>query len=664
VAHKRLDIQGLRAVAILSVVAFHGDLHLSGGFTGVDIFFAVSGFVITSTLVRELERTGFINLAAFYRRRVKRLLPALAVVIVFVALVGSLATPAVATHMAGMTGVFASFFAANAYLYSLPTGYFRAPTQADPLLHTWTLAVEEQFYLVFPLLLLGAWRFALGRRLKNRWTAVCVIGVAFVGSLILAFTTTPIPGQGFGYYASPARAWEFAAGSLVALAAPIWRRLPRLVAMALAVVGLFGIGFALLTASTVAGLLLACVIPVSATCALLAAGAVANPVSRLLTVRPATWVGDLSYSWYLWHWPFIVFARALAPGSGIAVPVAAAISLAPAWVSYRFVENPVRFNPRIHGTRVLKLAAVCITVPAVISFGASRLHLTEFPAYVAGAHADLVNKCNTNALYDDPSRQKCTWRPARPYGSVVLIGDSNAGHFTEPFVSAANRAGFAATVATPSGCPFTQLRIWKATYDYRDCLRFNADALRRLLALRPNLVVISSRLDLYLRDSAFSFGGLGVSLTHDSDAKERLLVADLSREIRRLNDAGVPVVLLTPIPAMPTGHGVACAVILLLVDRCGGSVSRSQADHELAHARDVEREAAAGKRAWLVDFEDELCPDGRCASSRKNLILYRNEDHLSVTGARSLTRSFSANVISHARRPRPSGRLVLAASPR
>jgi peptidoglycan/LPS O-acetylase OafA/YrhL len=227
--HKRLDIQGLRAVAVSMVVAFHAGLPLPGGSAGVDVFFVISGFVITGLLARELEAEGRIAFSRFYTRRVRRLLPALAVMLLFVAAAGDLLAPAGAVRITGFTGVFASLFSANGYLYTLPSDYYSISDQLNPLLHTWTLAVEEQFYLVFPLLLVVGWR--VGARYGHRSGRL----VASAGIAALTFTSFVLAeawshGWGidvlrspasFAFYASPARAWEFGLGSIIALSAPL-----------------------------------------------------------------------------------------------------------------------------------------------------------------------------------------------------------------------------------------------------------------------------------------------------------------------------------------------------------------------------------------------------------------------------------------------------------
>lgn len=229
---RRSDIQGLRAVAVLLVVAFHAGVPVRGGFVGVDVFFAISGFVITTILLPELETSGRLDLPRFYMRRVRRLLPALGVMLTFVLAVGALLTPLANQHMTALTGIAASVFAANVYLLNLGTGYFDVGTGWNPLLHTWTLAVEEQFYIVFPALLLLGWRLGKGRgmfRSPRRAAAIVLGGVcaaSFTLSLALSGGWLSL-GAGsperLAFYGSATRAWEFGAGALLALGHLSWR---------------------------------------------------------------------------------------------------------------------------------------------------------------------------------------------------------------------------------------------------------------------------------------------------------------------------------------------------------------------------------------------------------------------------------------------------------
>src|SRR3954451_8836037 len=305
----RSDIQGLRAVAVLLVVLFHAELGFSGGFVGVDVFFVISGFVITAMLLNELHGTDTLRLARFYARRIRRLMPALALLIAVVALVGILAAPVGIQDVAARTGASASVFLGNFYLYFVPKGYFAAGSDLNPFLHTWSLAVEEQFYLVFPVVLLGAWK--LGRRSRRSvgyaCAALALLGLAsFVLSYLLVHNHA-LPGisspQEFAFYSSFTRAWEFAVGAILAFGLVRLHTMPRGLALA---AGWIGIALVIVVslrydASTpFPGT--AAIAPVVGTVLVLASGSGGTRgVRRGLSVKPLVKLGDMSYSWYLWH---------------------------------------------------------------------------------------------------------------------------------------------------------------------------------------------------------------------------------------------------------------------------------------------------------------------------------------------------------------------------
>lgn len=662
---RRTDIQGLRAIAVLLVVLYHAGLPVNGGFIGVDVFFVISGFVITGTLVRELGSRDTIDLPAFYLRRVRRLLPALAVMLTVVAVGGIFLDPAGAGHMSALTGIFASVFSANYYLYSLPNNYFTVGTQLDPLLHTWSLAVEEQFYLVFPALLLGGWW--VGRRIGGPRTgllmatgAIAVFSMvsyvlASAWSIGLTFGDVHSP-LAFGFYGAPARAWEFGLGSVLSLAAQRLRRIPTPMGFVLGACGLS----AILVAGIAPGLLpnplaprlIPILIPTLGACALLTAGTAGpNAVSRTLGRRIPREIGDLSYSWYLWHWPLIVFAAALFPGSGLAAPMAATISILPAWLSYNYVETPGRFNPRIRGTRVVALAVLCVSVSVVASATLAAAQRVLPVASASAQHADWDRGCNMNQPFGDHSRpQSCTWAAPHARGSIVLIGDSNAGHFTEPVVAAGRRAGFNVTVATLSDCPFVQLRV-VALLD-EGCPRFDRESLPALVRARPNLVLIAARSDIYVADPSHELAPLsGGALVSDATEKLHLWTSGLRAEAIALNRAGIPVIFVHPIPALPIGSQD-CAVVLILVSGCRASLPRSDADRQLRPIVEAENKAVVGLPASsTLSVENELCPQDRCSSRRSGggLIIYANSNHLTVRGARLLTPIFYRAILTRAR---------------
>ena len=638
---RRADIQGLRAVAVLLVVAYHGGFHVPGGFTGVDVFFAISGFVITRMLLGELSDRGRIDLPRFYARRIKRLLPALAAMVAVVGLLAILANQFGAQLIAAKTGIAAAFFAANAYLYHLPTGYFDVSTSADPFLHTWTLAVEEQFYVIFPTLLFVAWK--VGRRSAVAAVAL-VTALSFALSVAVSYGHS-LPGistpEAFAFYGSPTRAWEFGLGALLALIAP---RLPRFAAEVCAAGGVAAIAvaaFGLHGTTHFPGL--AALLPVGGAVLVLAGGG--SLVSRGLALRPAVWIGDLSYSWYLWHWPLIVEAHALWPGSSWAPRVAALLSLGPAWASYRWIENPIRFDPSIVGRRVVGLAAACIALPIVacVALAAGHHALARTTAMESWqisqeAHADLVRGCDAGAPLP---HAKCTWRVAGERGTIALVGDSNAGQFTEPVVAAGNRAGFDVQVATYSGCPFIALRVDRADLAREDaCLSFDEALTAKLVRERPRIVVIGNRSDGYINGSADGLARIDSgSLTFDEHKKAALWTAGLAAAVAQLRAAGVHVLVVRPVPVV-SGAPLDCAVLRILVSACTRSLSRSRVDQELALATVAERKAVRGPGAEILSLVGDLCTADRCSTTKGSLYLYRDDDHLSVAGALSLTGRF------------------------
>jgi peptidoglycan/LPS O-acetylase OafA/YrhL len=519
---RRGDIQGLRAVAVLLVVIYHAGLGLSGGFIGVDVFFVISGYVITRALTAELGRTNRVSLGRFYLRRIRRLLPALGLMLTVVLLASSLLAPIGGQKITARTGAAAALFNANNYLIRFGgAGYFDVDVNLNALLHTWSLSVEEQFYFLFPAALFAAW--LLGRRVSwlGTWAAaVSALALITVFSFLLSWRATTgrlsffgidavgdLSGQ-IAFYSSLTRAWEFAVGGLLVLASRRLSTLAPITEWLLVILGAGLVGYAAVQFDQLTPFPgTAALVPVVGTLCILAAGE-GNPgnfVSKGLALRPAQFLGDLSYSWYLWHWPFIVFAAALWPGAPQALVLGAVISLLPAWLSYRFVEQPIRFSP---GTtrRTLSLASACILMPlaaAVALIGVNRVVVSEFDSELP-FHADAERGCDEQVPAVENNDQGCTWLVDGASRAAVLIGDSNAGHFTEAFTGAANDQGLNATVTTRSGCPFVDLvAITKGEKD-DNCRSFVEQSLLDLVKNRPDVVVIASRSDAYIEAGLLS----------------------------------------------------------------------------------------------------------------------------------------------------------------
>jgi peptidoglycan/LPS O-acetylase OafA/YrhL len=362
----RPDIEGLRGVAIALVLLFHAGLPVPGGFVGVDVFFVISGFLITDLLLREHRRAGRVSFARFYARRVRRLLPAAAVVIavtllVAVVVVGPLDRPGVT-----LDGASAALSIANVRFALAEGDYFTAITQPSPFLHFWSLAVEEQFYLVWPALL---FLVARGGRIRVSAVLVIVLVASFAANLVL--TDTAIS---WAFYSLPARAWQLAAGGLLAVGAASLdevRQWP--LALAGWVGGIALVAFALVLPADVPYPGIRAVAPTASAIALIAAGRVARGPGLLLATRPLRFLGRISYSLYLWHWPILALVP-VAVGADLALGwrlALAAAAIVVATASWKFIEEPFR-RGRLAATpprRVLPAGVAAMLALVVVATG-------------------------------------------------------------------------------------------------------------------------------------------------------------------------------------------------------------------------------------------------------------------------------------------------------
>ncbi|GAA4670255.1 acyltransferase family protein [Frondihabitans cladoniiphilus] len=346
--HRRLDVQGLRALAVAAVVLDHVFAWPAGGFVGVDVFFVLSGFLITALLVREAERTGRISIVDFYRRRVKRILPAALLVLIVVLVAAKVEFLATRFTTTLTDAVSAVTFSANWHFAAAGTDYFQKDAAPSPLQHFWSLSVEEQFYLVWPILIIATLLVlrAFGRTASGhsaQISLVVILGCMTTASFVWALTESA-SSPTVAYFSTYSRAWELGLGSLVAVTLPLWRRLPRTLGGLLSWLGLAGViaSFVLVSDDLPFPAPWA-VLPVLAT-ALVLIGGSRPDAPRLIPIANTvtTFVGDISYSLYLWHLPVFVF---VAGGETDASPrvlagvVAASLGLAT--VTYLLVERPI-----------------------------------------------------------------------------------------------------------------------------------------------------------------------------------------------------------------------------------------------------------------------------------------------------------------------------------
>ena len=385
----RPDIEGLRAVAVLAVVFFHADMPgVGGGFVGVDVFFVISGFLITGLLWREVSSTGTIRLRNFYGARARRLLPASATVGVAIMIGAAALLPVLRTRSVICDGIASALYVSNYRFAMQGVDYLGATAAPSPFQHYWSLGVEEQFYLVWPPLIIGtAW---LIRRMRGRakadafssktpylWVLGLVAVVSFALSLVLTYVLPPV-----AFFSLPTRAWQLAIGGLVALTAGHWRRLTPLLA---AIIGWIGLGVILWACTQLSPTTpypgSAALLPVLGAALVIGAGCAspARGCGRVLELRPMQAIGRVSYSWYLWHWPLLLVALwSLAPvlGHNLWLGLAAVlISGGLAELTRRLVENPLRFAVSIRRSPVRSLALGGAATAVAVGVGVALLQV-------------------------------------------------------------------------------------------------------------------------------------------------------------------------------------------------------------------------------------------------------------------------------------------------
>jgi peptidoglycan/LPS O-acetylase OafA/YrhL len=369
----RSDIEGLRAIAIALVVAVHAGVPwVSGGFVGVDIFFVLSGFLITGLLVKEISHTGGLQFSDFYIRRIRRLFPALLFMLLGSSVLAWLLLPLSAQIPQTMAGLSAAAWFSNIHFAYQKLDYFAAGTETNIFLHTWSLGVEEQFYLIWPLLIYLLLRHKdLMRGLMRLRIGMVVVAVTSFSACVWAMQHAPQ----FAFYMMPMRAWQFALGALVSLSS--WKGLDRFggatrnkaLSVAAGWLGIAMVGtaaFCLDANRPYPGFY--SLLPTLGASLLIASGGLGavTAVQKCLSWTPLQAIGRISYSWYLWHWPALLLGYAIT-GSNTAIYrlVYVAISLLIAFISYRFVESPIRHQ---HWWLVHKRATAYVTTSLIAFF--------------------------------------------------------------------------------------------------------------------------------------------------------------------------------------------------------------------------------------------------------------------------------------------------------
>ncbi len=646
--HYRADIDGLRAVAIVPVVLFHaGVTALAGGFVGVDVFFVISGFLITGLIRHEIDK-GTFSIAGFYERRIRRLFPALFAMLFAVSVCAAwLLLPADFVDYAKSV-LATSLFASN-FLFWQEAGYFGRAAEDIPLLHTWSLAVEEQFYILFPLFLAY-----IAARARKRYVAATalVTAASFIASVV---GVKLAPDAAF--YLAPFRAWELGVGALLALGAlPTLHR--RQVRSFVAVLGLVALlcSMTLFSKSTPfpgAAALLPCL----GTAAIIWAGTGGhNVVGDALSARPFALIGLISYSLYLWHWPLLSLGRYFTVRDLNALETGALLTLATtaSIASWRYVERPFRGKSGLFDRRGLFNAAgglmgitIALSGAAILAEGwPARSDATVRSIIDAGDERRSSDwECSNSSLATIRSGELCRTGSAQAATPTFLVwGDSHARAMADAIGAAAERSGVAGLLALQTGCaPLSATGIARRDAD-RDCSGVAA-AVVDLLGRSPQItdVVIAGRWALMAEGTRYGHeSGEAVFLT-DADAPAPSLAhnpAVLARALRRSIDAvlaqGKRVWLVASIPEV----GWDVPSVLARSHRFGrvppAAPTRAEFAARQAHVFSLFDELDALPGVVVLRPDTLLCDEVRCDVTRDGLPLYFDSHHLTLRGSRLL----------------------------
>lgn len=645
----RPDIDGLRAVAVLSVLAFHTNPELlSGGYVGVDVFFVISGYLITSIIRKQISENTF-SITNFYERRFRRLLPALFVVVLVTCLAGVLLLHPRDLVDLAQSALATSLFSSNVLFY-FESGYFDGPAELKPLLHTWSLAVEEQFYLLFPILLLVHSRYS---KIHFKYWAL----VLFALSFLLCVFGTGLNKIG-SFYMLPTRAWELLGGGLIALYS-----LPaissRFLREMLALTGVIFIGSSLaLFDSETFFPGYSALVPVVGTMVLLYTGEGEHRrtlVARVLSIKPIVFVGLISYSLYLWHWPILVFSNYVSAARldvlqiGLVVFVIFAVSV----LSWRYVEVPFR-EKNVLPKKARLLQAAMLASILMGSFGSIMIAYGGFPERYDFASLNEAEdalewekwgNCQQN-MEERLSVIDGLCRLGIPTGNPKFLfwGDSHARALAPAIHGSAVNKRASGYIATATGCP-PLLGIERK--GSKGCSGFN-DGILNYLAENNDIevVILSSRWNLISTQQWYKeeHGSpiVFVDTLKQNTLDSQLFEVGLRRTIRSIVELGKSVVIVSQVPEIgydvPRIHFVSTALGFELNHRIAPTIDEFKVRSGAANSTIK----ILGKQfsALVLDPAEYLCADEICSASFSKNALYLDDDHLSTYGSKRISSMF------------------------
>lgn len=643
----RPDVDGLRTLAVVPVVLYHAQLGiLDGGYVGVDVFFVISGFLITLLILSEME-AGRFSIAQFYQRRIIRIFPAFLLVMLFSAAFGWFFYLPDDYKRLGESIFAASTFTSNFYFWK-DAGYFGAPPEAKPLLHTWSLSVEEQFYILFPLYVVMIRRWQRSRQ-------ITITAVLCIGSFLLSAVGVYID-QSATFFFLPARMWELMIGSLLAMRAfPATANRAVIELISWTGLALIIAPMALYNEQTLfPGL--AALLPVSGAGMLIWAGAIGTSTpSRILSAHWAVSLGKMSYPLYLWHFPLFGFAIYLSIGP---LPVAyllaiVALSFVLAYLTWKYVETPIRkAGSMVTPWKVIAIG--CATMVIAATLGGLGYLMKGFEHRIGGDQIALVKgmtdrmpearRCMNPSMDAIAKGNLCILGSGSAAPETVIWGDSFAEALAPGIVEAALRTHSRTILVGRHGCsPYPQ-RAGKLEQQDRPCAGFN-DAVQTWLANNKHLKTVV----LVLRWPSATGGKEGQKLPSDDTGRPTALEsvgkfsANVAELLQRLTSDGKTVWVVGAIPVNKFVVPRALYVQSLGID-AGTDIRPKKAEYDAAFgwvSRFLDPIAKRNANVKLIDLSNILCDPDACRVVDQGHPLYFDSNHLTTHGARLVSGEFN-----------------------
>lgn len=630
--HLRKDIQQLRGIAILLVVAYHAGGVIPSGFVGVDVFFVISGFVIARSVSARVGRGDF-SLGHFWAQRIRRILPALGLTVFIITALSTWMSPISARVQTVRTGAFAILGSANLFLFRFrPDGYFETSEKSNALLNTWSLSIEEQFYLCFSVLITVTVRKCIKKDWLKVSTWICgllgvvsllsciyvsVAGSDFTNSRLMQFFGSDRIDARFAFYMPLTRAWEFLIGTLLGLNWHLFVQRIRYFQQ-LRIVGLIMVTGASLALPISQFPGAWAVVPVIGTTLVLLSNSSNGLVSGRIGAVLA-WLGDCSYGWYLWHWPILQFVSPFST-SLVVQWVAVGLAVVPAWLSFRFLEEPIRHSGYWKSKRkTLSIAFVSLSLPwlAISTAMNPQLDLEQHRDVEMGCIYGEIDRLGVNG--------PCLVRSSGSMGVAALIGDSHASHLSEAFVTAANALSLDALLASRANSPFLFLEGVASdgsNFEQRQMIE-------HLKTLNVVLVVVAQS---------------NYPITFDVG---RTWEDGMRPVLRELTNSGIKVVLVAE-SLIVEENPLACSALQISFSACKADISidtESLLSRRRRHASELRLEKEFSS-VVLFDSARYMCPESTCPVRRDGHWWWRDGGHISVYASRQLSTSLQEKMQS------------------